>query len=257
MSKSSRKTWPIMGACSVILAVSSPAFGETPNHPSRASDASVPSGTTTGSSDAARDAVDHVNDAVKVMHRMQAEPGMATLLQQARGIFVIPEYGRVALGVGGRGGAGVLLFKKDGNWSEPLFYNYGGVSAGLQAGGEGGAIAFVLNNDKAVNSFTKQGNNWSLNADAGLTVVAWSKRGQASAGKGDVTAWSDTKGLFGDLAISLTDINFDEDETGAYYGHKVASAQDVINGNMSNPHSAALKQALSQMSMAGEREGRR
>jgi lipid-binding SYLF domain-containing protein len=258
----SKTCWPIAGACSIALAWGCIAAAQTPNTtmpqttPENKPAAASHDAWSARRGDEARDAIDHVNDAVRVVQRMKSDPGMASLLQQARGVFVIPEYGRAAFGVGGRGGAGVLLTKQDGTWSQPSFYSYGGISAGLQAGAEGGSIAFVLNNDKAVNSFTKQDNNWSLNAEAGLTVVAWSKKAQGSAGKGDVTVWSDSKGLFGDAAISLTDINFDEAETGAYYGQKVSSARDVINGKLQNPHSAALRNALAQAPAAGTYEGR-
>jgi lipid-binding SYLF domain-containing protein len=203
---------------------------------------------TGASRDEAKDAIDHVNDAVATIHRMEADPGARQLLERAKGVFVIPEYGRVALGVGGRGGAGILIARHNGMWSDPAFYNYGGISAGAQAGAEGGAVVFVLNNDKAVRSFTKQDNNWSLNAEAGLTIVAWSGKSQGSVGKGDVTVWSDTKGLFGDLAISVTDMNFDEAETGAYYGRKITSSKGVVDGSITNPHAAALRQALASTS---------
>src|SRR4051812_38944184 len=42
-------------------------------------------------------------------------------------------------------------------------YDIGGVSIGLEAGGEGGAMALVLNNQKAMTSFM-QDNKFSLNA---------------------------------------------------------------------------------------------
>jgi hypothetical protein len=61
-------------------------------------------------------------------------------------------------------------------------------------------------------------------------------------------AWSDTEGAFGDLAVSVTDINFDEKETGAFYGRKIASAGDVIGGKVKAPRSPALKDALAALS---------
>jgi SH3 domain-containing YSC84-like protein 1 len=192
----------------------------------------------------ARDAAQQVSEATKVIRLMERDAGMKELLQQAQGVFVVPKYTRAALGVGGRGGEGLLLVKQNGKWSDPAFYNLGGISAGLQAGVETGAIALVLNNQKAVNTFMKE-NNWSLNADAGLTVANWSRKAQASAGKGDVTAWADTEGLFGDVAVSVTDINFDKDETAAFYGKQVA-LQDIFSGKARAPSRqvAGLKQAL-------------
>jgi lipid-binding SYLF domain-containing protein len=207
--------------------------------------------TSSRNTDAAQNAYGHIDKAVRVMHTMESDPALRTALQQAQGVFIVPDYGRVALGVGARGGAGVLFAKRDGKWVNPAFYTLGGISAGAQAGIEGGSIAMILNNQKALNSF-KQDNNFSLNADAGLTIVAWSAKAQGSAGKGDITMWSDTKGLFGDLAISATDIHFDVPETRAYYGQQVASAKNVIEGRVKNPHATTLQRALAALPSANE-----
>lgn len=192
----------------------------------------------------ARDAEQQVIEATKVVKQMERDTGMRQLLQRAQGVLIVPDYGRAALGIGARGGEGVLLVRQNNQWSSPAFYNIGGVSVGLQAGIEAGAIALVLNNRKAVDSF-RQDNNWSLNADAGLTIINWSPRAQGSAGKGDVVMWADTEGAFGDLAVSVTDINFDEDETAAFYGRQVA-LDGILSGRVKTQSRqvSALKQAL-------------
>ncbi len=193
-----------------------------------------------------KDANEHVNSAIRVVHRMQATPEMKSLLQRAKGVFVVPKYGEAALGVGARGGAGVLLVRNGNTWSNPAFYNMSGITAGLQAGAEAGAIAFVLNDQKALNSFM-QNNKFSLGADAGLTLVDWSKKGEGSAGWGNITAWADTEGLFGGAALNITDIDYDEDETSAYYRRQVA-ARDVLSGKVKNPQADMLRQALANAS---------
>jgi lipid-binding SYLF domain-containing protein len=132
-------------------------------------------------------------------------------------------------------------------WSDhPAFYTSGGISVGLQAGAKGGAVAFVLNNDKALNSF-KQDNKFALSGDAGLTVVNWSKMAEGTPDKSDVVAWSDTKGLFAGASVALNDIHFDKKENAAYYQQTVA-ANDVVDGKVKNPHSSTLKQALAKTS---------
>jgi lipid-binding SYLF domain-containing protein len=192
----------------------------------------------------ARVATQHVDKAVDVVHRMEADPGMSKLLSQAKGVFIVPKYGRGAFVIGVNGGPGVLLVKEEGKWSEPAFYTFGGLSAGAQAGLEAGSIALVLNNDKAVNNFM-QNNKFSLGANAGLTVVNWSKQAERDAGRGDVVVWAEAKGVFGGVAVAINDIHFDRKETAGYYQQSQVTAKDVLGGKLTNPHSAALKQALS------------
>jgi lipid-binding SYLF domain-containing protein len=189
-------------------------------------------------------AVKHVSDAVAVAKRMLEEPRMKELLQQAKGVFVVPTYGRAALGVGASGGAGVLLVKRaDGLWSDPAFYNIGGISAGAQVGAEGGAMAMVLNNEKAVNKFMQK-NTFSLSAAAGLTIVNWSKIAQGSLGDGDVVAWAGTKGLYGNLvAVGVSDIRYNQNLTNAYY-HQTVTPADAVAGKYTNPQADMLKQTL-------------
>lgn len=207
--------------------------------------------TSRSSNEDARDARQQLNKAVTVVDEMKRDPQMKARLQQAQGVFLVPDYGRAAAVVGGRGGEGVLMVKHNGKWGDPAFYTLGGVSLGLQAGVETGEIALVLNNQKALDSF-KQDNNWSLNAEAGLTIVNWSPKAQGSVGKGDVIVWANTEGLFGNTAVSITDIHFDEEETGAFYGKKVALT-DIIGGTVHAParQVAAIKRALPSGSSSG------
>lgn len=187
-----------------------------------------------------------VNASLTVVRQLQADPQMKELLHKSKGLFVVPTYGRAAFGIGANGGAGVLvLHRSDGTWSGPAFYNLGGLTLGLQAGAEGGAIALILINDRAVSEFMKK-HNFTLSADTGLTVVNWSKLANATAGTGDVVAWSSTKGLFGDaIAIGLHDIRFNQGVTNAYY-KRTLWPQDIAEGNVSNPQAQSLQQALSQ-----------
>jgi lipid-binding SYLF domain-containing protein len=194
----------------------------------------------------AQRASQRVSDALSVVRQLEAEPRMKQLLQQAKGVLIVPSYGRAALGVGAHGGAGLLLLKRsDGSWSGPAFYDLGGLTVGLQAGAEGGPLALVLNNEKAVNEFMKK-NNLALSADAGLTVLNWSRLAQGTAGTGDVVAWSGTKGLFGDVAaVGINDIRFNQSLTNAYYG-RTLSPREIAAGTVSNPQAEPLQQALGQ-----------
>lgn len=193
----------------------------------------------------AQSAAKQVADATAVIQRMETDPNMSQLLQSARGVFIVPHYGQAALGIGGMGGEGLLVVKRGNSWSDPAFYNFGGISAGLQAGAEGGPLAFILNNEKAVQQFMKK-SNFQLSADAGLTVVNWSKVAQAELSKADVVAWSGTKGLFGGAAVSLNNIRFDQGDSNGFYG-QTASIDDIFAGRVkaSADKTNTLKRALS------------
>jgi lipid-binding SYLF domain-containing protein len=189
-----------------------------------------------------RDADTHVRKALAMVRQMEKDPHAAALLQRSKGVLLVPDYGRAALGVGGQGGAGVLLVHRDGKWSGPGFYNFGGASIGLEAGVSAGRIAMVLMDDKALMNFA-QHNKFSLNADAGLTIVNYSERAHGDAKKGDVIVWSDTKGAFANASISVTDVNFDRKETDAYYDRSM-SARTIADGSDSSHKASDLLNAM-------------
>ena len=226
-------------ACCFMLLASGPAMAQSDSRQSSAPDLAAKS---------MENANKRVEAAIPVVHELQADTRMQPLLQQAKGMLIIPSYGRAALGIGAQGGGGLLLVRRpDGSWSGPAFYNLGGLTLGLQAGAEGGPIVMVLNNDKAVNAVMKK-NNFSLNAAAGLTVVNWRKMAQGTVGIGDVVAWSATKGLFGDVvAVGLSDIRFNQHLTDAFYG-RTLSPKDFATANIDDPRAAPLQQALSEAS---------
>lgn len=183
-----------------------------------------------------------VKSATAEVKTMNKNPQLKQLLAKAKGVFLVPEFGRGALIVGGRGGAGVVLAKNDGKWSDPAFYDYGAISFGPQVGGSGGKVAFLLMTDNAVDAF-KSGNKVSLNAGAGLTIVDFSHNGQAAWGKGDIIMWSDNSGAYAGANVSVTDLNWADNNNQSYYGHKV-QPDKILAGNINTPDAAALKEAL-------------
>lgn len=191
----------------------------------------------------ASEARDLVGEATDVLKRMTTDPELVELMQQAQGVFIVPEYGEGAAIVGGRGGEGVLLARTGTGWSSPAFYDIGAVSLGAQVGGTAGDIAMLLMSQQAIDTFKDQ-NNFSLNADAGFTLVDYSARAQASVGKGeDVVLWSDTEGAFAGVSLSVTDVAWDEEENRAYYDQATTPSQ-VLGGEVEAPQSAALRQEL-------------
>jgi SH3 domain-containing YSC84-like protein 1 len=193
--------------------------------------------------DEASDALELMNEAAEELREMKGDTDLRALLQQSHGIFLVPHYARAAVGVGARGGEGVLLAKQDdGKWTGPIFYDVGAVSVGAQFGAEGGGIAMLLMTDEALEQFAED--DTTFNADGGLTIVDYSARAEATAGTEDVIMWSNAEGAFAGVSLSIKDIDLDEEENNAFYGKPVTS-DDLLAGKVNSPKSSALLNELS------------
>jgi lipid-binding SYLF domain-containing protein len=168
--------------------------------------------------------------AAKAVQDMKADSHYADLMAHCRGMFILPTMVKGGLGVGGSSGQGVLVKRTDDGWSQPAFLTIGSLSLGAEAGGSAGETIMLLMTPKALHDFT-QANNFSLGANAGLTVIGYSAKGQAPVGKGDVVIWSNQSGAFAGADLSATDITSNKQEDHNFYGKTVSTAQ-IIKGHV-------------------------
>jgi SH3 domain-containing YSC84-like protein 1 len=204
------------------------------------------SSTSAGLRKDANEAQGRVNESIAAVERMRAEPTVDALVHRARGVLVVPNYGKGAWIVGGQGGEGVLLVRHEGSWSDPAFYTLGGLSIGLQAGGAAGPVALILMTDKAIEQFEDRTTRWSLGADAGLTVVNYSGEmniADTSTPPADVVFWSGTKGLFGGVSVGGSAMTVNSGLDNAYYG-RVTTTREILTGRVNNPQADPLRSAL-------------
>jgi SH3 domain-containing YSC84-like protein 1 len=183
-----------------------------------------------------------VQDAKNAVDRVESDSRFRGLMKQAKGVFIVPNMVKGALVVGGQGGQGVLLAHHASTWSDPAFYDIGSISIGAQAGGEAGPVVMLLMTDKALNDFDSA-NNFSLNANAGLTIVNYSARGTGGFGKGDVIVWSGAKGALASAAVSGTDISQNQQADQRFYGRSVAT-KEIINGQVTSASATELRNAM-------------
>jgi SH3 domain-containing YSC84-like protein 1 len=219
----------VLGAAVELARAQDPASGTDPPDPRQAA--------------AAEAAQHHVDDAVQAVQRMKEDPRIASLLEQAKGVLIVPRYTEGAAIIGGHGGIGVLLARRRDTWTDPVFYHVGGASIGLQAGGASGPIVMLLMSDKAVEKFRDNLSTWSLGGRAGLTVASFSGQKQHPTNSLDVIVWSGVKGLFGGASFSATDVTPDESADHAYYNSPVAPLQ-ILVGAVTNPNARPLRNML-------------
>lgn len=197
-----------------------------------------------GETDEGREARELLTDAVEVAQKMRAEDDLRQLLTETKGVFIVPDYGKGAVGIGVQAGEGVLLARDGGAWSAPVFYDIGAISVGPQLGAAGGEIALLLMTDEALDSF-KGDQDFDLTADAGLTLVDYSARVEERLGEDDdVILWSDTEGAFAGASLGVTGLNWDEEENRSYYEDDSVTADTILSGEVTDPKSDELQRAL-------------
>src|SRR5262249_665369 len=115
--------------------------------------------------DEALEAKQLVEKARFTLENFVADPPMQALrdlLGKGKGVFLGPQILKGAFVIGGSGGSGVFLAREQntGKWSQPAFYTLGGVSFGLQVGGEASEVILVVTSDRGISAMLS--NNFKL-----------------------------------------------------------------------------------------------
>lgn len=130
-------------------------------------------------------------------------PGLVDLASRAKAIIIVPNMFRAALFFGGRGGNAVMLARDDnGKWSGPAFYTIGGISWGLQFGGQSSELVIAVMTDKGLSAIMNR--EVTLGGDAGLAIGELGKGVNVATGvglKSDLYAFARSQGLF--VGVSL------------------------------------------------------
>jgi len=145
----------------------------------------------------------------------------------------------------GKGGQGVVVARTPHGWSGPSFIATGGAGWGLQAGAQVTDFVIVLNNDAAVQAFSR-GGNVTIGADVS---AAAGPVGRTASGAITPTAavytYSKSKGLFAGVSLEGAVIGTQRESNFRYYGQPVR-ADGILSGEVPPPPGAApLRRALS------------
>jgi SH3 domain-containing YSC84-like protein 1 len=202
----------------------------------------------------ASDQQEVVDGATIVADKIQSGTGAATnireLLHRARGILIVPSLLKGGFILGGQGGTGVLLVRDANNtWSSPAFYGMAGGSLGLQIGVEVSEVALIIMSDKALEAILR--NEFKVGAEAGLTLATVGAGAEASTTSNvgaDIYSFSESKGLFGGVALQGAALNPKPDWDRIYYGRTIALRDIVIERKAATSGATRLRAALDQIS---------
>jgi SH3 domain-containing YSC84-like protein 1 len=160
------------------------------------------------------------------------------LLDKSACVAVIPGMKKGAFGLGVNYGKGIITCRTNmgsGPWSPPSMMLVGGLSFGLQIGGQSIDLVLVIMNTSGIDSLLNS--KITLGADAS---VAAGPVGRTAAAETDawmsaqILAYSRAKGLFGGLALKGGIMRPDNDANQVFYG-KAVVPRDILLHQSAEP----------------------
>jgi lipid-binding SYLF domain-containing protein len=175
-------------------------------------------------------------------------PSLVNLATRAKAILIFPNMLSGAFFFGGRGGTGVMLVHgPDGKWSNPAFYTLGGISWGLQFGGQSSELVIAVMTERGLTAIMNR--EVTLGANAGLAVGELGKGVNASTGMGiksDMYAFARSEGLYVGVSLEGSDIHPRETWDQQLYGQD-ATPQSILVDHTSTVNSPAVTNLIAAM----------
>ena len=173
------------------------------------------------------------NSATVLKEILQGDKGLPTsVLDQAMCVLIFPSVKKVAVGVGGSYGRGVLVCRKGAKmnegWGSPVMYALDQGSLGIQLGSTATDFVLVVMDDKGVDAILN--GKTKLGADA--AAAAGPTGAQAVSHGASVLTYSRSKGLFAGVSLEGASIETDNDANKKLYGKEVG-AKEVVTGSQS------------------------
>jgi lipid-binding SYLF domain-containing protein len=182
-----------------------------------------------------------VNESASILRafRRMPERGIPqSVLRNARGLAILKVV-KVGLGLSGKGGQGVVVARTGHGWSGPSFVGTGGAGWGPQIGAEITEFVFILNTNRAVRAFSRDG-NVTLGADASAAAGPVGRDAQAAVTPtAAIYTYSRSKGLFAGASLEGAVIATQKTGNARYYRRPV-SAGDILSGNVAAPAGARV-----------------
>src|SRR5512146_867869 len=191
--------------------------------------------------------VDRIKDAGEVLKEILNIPDdiPKDLLDRAECVIVLPSVKKLAIGIGGSFGRGVMVCRTGqhytGSWGAPAMYALEGGNIGFQLGGQATDFVLLVMNPRGAESL--MGSKVKLGADA---AAAAGPKGRAATGATDIAmraeilSYSRSRGLFAGISLEGSTLRSDNRANEKLYGKKL-SATDIIAKHAVGTPAAAQK----------------
>ena len=202
--------------------------------------------------DDAMDAQHLVERATLTLETFSSAPEMEafrSLIKDAKGVFIAPQILKGAFIVGASGGSGVLVARDSltGQWAGPAFYTIGGVSFGLQIGGDASEVVLLAMTSRGVNVLLES--SVKLGADVGVAVgpVGMGVAASTANLSADIVSFARSKGLYAGISVDGAIVKTRTDWNNAYYGSTITPVDILVKKAAQNPRSTGLLDMVSKL----------
>ena len=176
-----------------------------------------------------------------------------SVLDQARCVIVLPSVRKLAVGIGGTFGRGLMSCRTGadykGPWSAPVMMRTGGGNFGFQIGAQATDFVILVMNDQGAKSM-RGSNKVKLGADASIAAGPVGRTAAASTNasmQAQMLSYSRSRGIFAGVSLSGATLRPDSGANESLYGRAV-SPQEIIDGKVPMP--AEAQQLISQLQRA-------
>ncbi len=186
-----------------------------------------------------------VDRAQATVERFAKDPAMAPLkpaLRKGHAALVVPELIKGGIFVGAAGGSGVVLFRGR-TWSNPAFYQLGGLNLGFQLGGEVSEMILVLMTERAIDVI--MATEATLGTDLSFAIGASNREQLAPPDPdADVLVFELAKGVYAGHVLDGAAIRPRPDWNRTYYGRPASTRDILVRRVVASTKADALKAAL-------------
>jgi lipid-binding SYLF domain-containing protein len=177
------------------------------------------------------------------------------LLNKAVCVGIIPSQKKVALGIGGSFGRGLLVCRRGGNgpWGAPSMFTVGGANIGFQLGGQATDFVLVVMNAKGAKKLLQSRSKLGADASVAAGPVGRTAEGATDVQmQAEILTYSRSRGLFAGLSLEGQVVKQDNDGNQRLYGRKIDARDILFKGAVGVPAAAhALDAALTKYSPKG------
>jgi lipid-binding SYLF domain-containing protein len=165
-----------------------------------------------------------------------------SVLNGSKCVIVLPSVKKVAIGIGGSYGRGIMSCRTGadykGPWSAPVMMASSGGNIGFQIGGQATDFVILVMNDQGAKAMLK--NKVKLGADASVAAGPVGRTAEASTNAkmdAQMLSYSRSRGVFGGVSLSGATLRPDGDANDKLYGKKI-SAEEIVAGKVTMPPEA-------------------